>query len=134
MELARDAGIASMGGGFHGFFLSHNLRSDEAVGYLNAALEGKDTQLFLLALRDVAEAHCGLKLLSQKARLNRENLYRMLSLKGTPEIASLEAVLEALGLKFVELFRVIVKKYSRYFIVTYIKVNPMTFSLINIYT
>ncbi len=78
---------------------------EEAVGYLNAALEEKDTKLFLLALRNVAEAHGGLKMLSRKAHLNRENLYRMLSLKGNPEIASLEAVLEALGLQFIVQFK-----------------------------
>ena len=71
----------------------------EASAYLNAALEEKDSKLFLLALRNVAEAFGGLKKISKKAHLNRESLYRMLSKKGNPEISSLEAVLESVGLR-----------------------------------
>ena len=71
----------------------------EASAYLNAALEEKDTAVFLLALRNVAEAFGGLAVISKKAHLNRESLYRMLSEKGNPEIASLEAILESIGLR-----------------------------------
>ena len=71
----------------------------EASAYLNAALEEKDSRLFLVALRNVAEAFGGLLRVSKRARLNRENLYRMLSKRGNPEISSLEAVLEAVGLR-----------------------------------
>ena len=71
----------------------------EAAAYLNAAMEEGDRELFLLALRNVAEAHGGMTLLSQKSKLNRESLYRMLSKKGNPEIRSIVALLHALGLK-----------------------------------
>ncbi len=71
----------------------------EAVAYLNAALEETDPELFLLALRNVAEAYGGLSRLSKKTRLNRENLYRMLSKKGNPNIYSLNLILKELGLK-----------------------------------
>jgi len=71
----------------------------EASAYLNAALEEKDSKLFLVALRNVAEAHGGLYSISKKAHLNRESLYRMLSKKGNPEISSLEAILEIIGLR-----------------------------------
>ena len=71
----------------------------EASAYLNAALEEKNTSVFLLALRNVAEAFGGLGKISKKAKLNRESMYRMLSKKGNPEIASLEAVLESIGLR-----------------------------------
>ena len=71
----------------------------EAVEYLNAALEDGDPEAFLLALRDVAEAQGGVAELAQKAKLNRENLYRMLSDRGNPELRSLDALLHALGFR-----------------------------------
>lgn len=71
----------------------------EAVEYLNAALEEEDPELFLLALRNVAEAHGGMAQLADKTKLNRESLYKMLSERGNPELRSLEALLHALGLR-----------------------------------
>ncbi len=71
----------------------------EAAAYLNAAVEEGDQALFLLALRNVAEAHGGMSSVSQKSKLNRENLYRMLSKKGNPEIKSIFTILHSLGLK-----------------------------------
>ncbi len=71
----------------------------EASAYLNAALEEKDTAIFLVALRNVTEAFGGLSEISKKTHLNRENLYRMLSKNGNPEISSLEAILESIGLR-----------------------------------
>ena len=71
----------------------------EAAAYLNAAMEEGDQALFLLALRNVAEAHGGIGSVSQKSKLNRENLYRMLSKKGNPEIKSIFTILQSLGLK-----------------------------------
>ena len=68
----------------------------EAAEYLTAALEDGDSAIFLLALRDVADAR-GMSTLAAKAQLNRENLYRMLSEKGNPEVNTLNAVLDALG-------------------------------------
>ena len=72
----------------------------EAAGYLNAALEDGDKELFLLALRNVAEARLGgMSKLAAAIGLNRESLYRMLSGKGNPELKSLDRLLHALGLK-----------------------------------
>jgi probable addiction module antidote protein len=71
----------------------------EAIGYLNTCLEEDDPGLFLLALQDVIRAQGGMSKVSKKAHLNREGLYEMLSKKGNPRLSSLEAVLEALGLK-----------------------------------
>lgn len=34
---------------------------EEATGYLNAALEGGDISVFLLALQNVKQAQCGIK-------------------------------------------------------------------------
>ena len=69
----------------------------EAAEYLNAALEEDSDELFLLALRNVAEAH-GRKKLAEDTQL-RESMYRMLSEQGNPQFASLTAILRKLGLK-----------------------------------
>ncbi len=72
----------------------------EAAAYLDAALEDGDTEVFLLALRDVAEARLGgIATLAQQTGLNRETLYRTLSEKGNPELASLDKLLHAVGLR-----------------------------------
>lgn len=70
----------------------------EAAAYLNAAIEEGSKEAFLLALRDVAEAN-GMTRLAKGTRLNRESMYRMLSKRGNPELSSLAALLEGLGLK-----------------------------------
>ncbi len=80
--------------------LVESLRNPEAaVQYLNACLEDEDARVFLLALRDVADAHGGISALSRDSRLNRESLYRMLSKSGNPSLDSLAAVLNACGLR-----------------------------------
>jgi len=71
----------------------------EAAAYLNAAMEEEDRSVFLLALRNVAAAHGGMASVAGKARLNRENLYRMLSEQGNPEIRSVLRLLQSMGLK-----------------------------------
>lgn len=71
---------------------------EEAAAYLNAALEEGSQEIFLLALRDVAEA-CGFAKLAREADLNRENMYRILSETGNPRISSLASILDSLGLK-----------------------------------
>jgi probable addiction module antidote protein len=71
----------------------------EAEEYLNAALEEGNPELFLLALRNVAEAQGGMAQLADKSKLNRESLYKMLSERGNPELTSLEALLRALGFR-----------------------------------
>lgn len=73
--------------------------SREAAAYLNAAIKEGDRELFLLALRNIAEAQGGVSAIAEKAHLNRENLYRMLSKKGNPEIKSLLTLLSAMGLR-----------------------------------
>ncbi|MCB4757482.1 MAG: putative addiction module antidote protein [Elusimicrobia bacterium] len=72
---------------------------NEAAEYLNAALEEGDKEMFLIALRNVAEAFGGMAKLSRLTNLKRANLYKMLSDKGHPEIQSIHKVMEALGLK-----------------------------------
>jgi probable addiction module antidote protein len=79
--------------------LLENLKdNDEAAAYLNAALEDGSQDVFMLALRDVADAK-GISDLSKKSGLNRENMYRILSEKGNPQLGSLSVLLESMGLK-----------------------------------
>ncbi len=80
----------------------HNRLKDPAYAaeYLNSVLaetnEGEDAA-FLLALRDVAEA-LQMSKVAVAAGVNRENLYRMLSVRGNPRLSTLMAVMKALGL------------------------------------
>jgi probable addiction module antidote protein len=71
----------------------------DAIGVLNAALEGGDRRVFLVALRNVAEAQGGMTRLARKTNLDRASLYQMFSSKGNPEIESLERILVALGFR-----------------------------------
>ena len=71
----------------------------EAAAYLSAALQDEDPHVFLLALRDIAEAQGGMGWLAEKADLNRESLYRTLSLRGNPRFFNLLSVLSAFGLE-----------------------------------
>ena len=72
--------------------------SKESAAYLNAALEDEDPRVFLVALKDVAEAHGGLSKLAKEAELNRESLYRTLSPRGNPRLESLVAILDVFNL------------------------------------
>jgi len=74
---------------------------DYAVEYLHAVLEdvGDDLQeRFLMASKDIAKAH-GVANVTNDSEITREALYRILSDKGNPELATLLSVLSALGLK-----------------------------------
>ena len=71
----------------------------EAAAYLNAAIEEGDREVFLLALRNVAEANGGVAKISEKTHLNRESLYRAFSRRGNPEMKTLTTVLHAMGLR-----------------------------------
>jgi probable addiction module antidote protein len=69
----------------------------EAAHYLNAALEDSE-ELFLIALRDVAEAK-QMARVAESAGIARESIYRMLTVKGNPTYSSLLGILRAVGLK-----------------------------------
>jgi len=77
---------------------------DEAVAYLNAALEEslkgdeESQHLFLIALRNVVEAHGGIGNLAKKAGMGRESLYKTLSENGNPKWHTLVSLVIALGL------------------------------------
>jgi probable addiction module antidote protein len=69
----------------------------EASQYLNAALEDSE-EMFLVALRDVAEARQMAKV-AESAGVARESVYRMLTATGNPTYSSLIGILRAVGLK-----------------------------------
>ena len=71
----------------------------EAAEYLNAALEEKDDKMFLVALKNIAEAQGGMAELSRVTKLNRANLYKAFSRHGNPGIQTLWNVLHAFGLR-----------------------------------
>ena len=77
---------------------------DEAVAYLNAALEEslkgdeESAALFLMALRNVAEAQGGIAALAKRTGMGRESLYKTLSEKGNPKWQTLVTLVIALGL------------------------------------
>ena len=53
--------------------LHERLKSqDEAAAYLNAALEDEDPGVFLVALRDIAEANGGMTHLAREAHLTQK--------------------------------------------------------------
>ena len=80
-------------------FLFEQLQApDLAADYLSVAIEGGSTHEFLLALRNVAEAHGGVGVLSDITDLNRQSMYKMLSENGNPTLSSLLTVLRAVGL------------------------------------
>jgi probable addiction module antidote protein len=81
----------------------NNLKKDlldpvEAAEYLNAALEDGSQEVFLMALKDIANAK-GISEIARETKLNRENLYRILSTRGNPKLKSLNSVLHSVGLK-----------------------------------
>jgi probable addiction module antidote protein len=72
---------------------------EEAAAYLNAALEDEDPGIFLVALKDIAEANGGMTHLAREAHLNREALYRTLSKQGNPTLLNLRLLLGTVGLE-----------------------------------
>ncbi|WP_446009446.1 addiction module antidote protein [Candidatus Electrothrix sp.] len=70
----------------------------EAAEYLNAALEDGSQEMFLMALKDIADAK-GISEIARSANLNRENLYKNFSTKGNPNLKSLTSILHSIGLR-----------------------------------
>jgi probable addiction module antidote protein len=70
-----------------------------AVEMLNSILEDGDQAELLVALRQMAKAFGGVQTIAEKANLNSTQLYRTLSEEGNPALASLAAILKAMGLR-----------------------------------
>ena len=74
--------------------------SEFAVEYLRAALEDDDEPgVLLIALRRIAEARGGIAKVAKAAGVERESLYRALSVRGNPRLSTLVAVTKAVGLR-----------------------------------
>jgi probable addiction module antidote protein len=77
------------------------LNPEMAKAYLDVALEeyeqDGDIAFFLEALRNVVEAREGMTRLAEKTGLNRQNLYRVLSPEGNPELRTISLILHNLG-------------------------------------
>jgi len=76
--------------------------ADYAAQYLSAAA-ADSTDALLVALRDVVIAREGMTEVAQAAKVNRVNLYKMLSENGNPGLWNFGAILGALriGVRFV---------------------------------
>lgn len=73
---------------------------DFAAEYLKAALEDNDEPaVLLIALRRIAEAKGGIAKIAKAAGVERESLYRALSVRGNPRLSTLLAVTKAVGLR-----------------------------------
>lgn len=89
---------------YHDELIEELKEHDEAVAYLNAALEEsligdeESQEILLNALRNVAEAQGGLGKLAKKTHMRREVLYRVLSSKGNPELRTFASLVHAMGL------------------------------------
>lgn len=89
---------------YQDFLLEHLKDHNEAVAYLNAALEEslkgdeESQQTFLIALRNVVEAQGGIGKLARKAHVGRESLYKTLSGAGNPKWHTLVSLCVAMGL------------------------------------
>jgi probable addiction module antidote protein len=70
-----------------------------AAAYLAQALESEDQATFLLALRDVVEAGGGASVVARQAHIQRESLYKALSIRGNPRLTTLQGILKSVGLR-----------------------------------
>jgi probable addiction module antidote protein len=69
--------------------------------FLEAIAEANDPGVFLEALKAVVEAQGGVGKVSAKAKMSRQNIYRMLAKDGNPEFKSLWTLLKSLGLRMI---------------------------------
>ena|ERR1700728_4864954 len=71
----------------------------EAAAYLDVALEEKDIDAFLHALKRVAEAQGGMTAIARKTQLNRAGLYKMFTSEGNPSFRNITRIIGTLGYK-----------------------------------
>jgi probable addiction module antidote protein len=85
----------------HEAAIIRRLRKDSkfAPEYLKAALEDAcEPRVLLVALRHLAQAR-GIARVAKAAGIERESLYRALSVQGNPRLSTLVAVTKAIGLR-----------------------------------
>ena len=73
--------------------------SKYAAKYLKAAFDEGDEPGFLLALRNVVEAHGGISKIATESEVTRQHLHRVLSEEGNPTLSTLRSVLDAVGIE-----------------------------------
>jgi probable addiction module antidote protein len=79
--------------------MTESLRDEAAIAaYIEAVLEDGDPGLVAAAIGDIARAR-GMAQIAKETGRSRESLYRALSDRGNPELATLMGVLKALGLQ-----------------------------------
>ena len=92
MSKRNDLGLAP-------FDASDYLDNEETIAeYLTAALENRDPDAFLVAVRDVAKAR-GIAKVAADAGLGRESLYKALRPGAQPRFDTVRRLLEALGVR-----------------------------------
>ena len=79
--------------------VAEHLQDEEAMAaYIEAVLEDGDPALVAAAIGDIARAR-GMAQIARETWRSRESLYRALSDRGNPELATLMGVLKAMGLQ-----------------------------------
>jgi probable addiction module antidote protein len=79
-------------------YLFHSLSDpEEAAGYLNAALEDGDLDVFLMALRKVVQAQGGISELAEANAESRDLIARILAREEIPDLNNTRKILKSLG-------------------------------------
>ncbi len=84
---------------YHEYLINSLKNSDDAVGYLKAALEENGADGFLIALRNVIEARVGMPQLAKKIKKSHSGAHKMLSKNGNPTIRNTILILDKIGIK-----------------------------------
>jgi len=85
---------------YHDYLIKSLKDPVEAAGYLNAALNDRDIDGFLEALRHVVESRGGIAKLSEKTSKGRNSLYKTISSNGNPYLRNTNEILDTLGFHF----------------------------------
>ena len=70
----------------------------QAAAYIEAVIDLEDPAALLVALRHVAKAH-GMAEVARRADVGDKTLFKALSAKGNPTLATVHKVLSAVGLR-----------------------------------
>ncbi len=84
----------------HDFLMKYLKDPEDAAEYLNAALEAGDRKAFLIALKNVIDAHGGMTRIAKASKIHRVSLYKMLSGKGNPGFLNILLLLQHAGVGF----------------------------------
>ena len=85
----------------HEFLMEELADREEAIGYLNVALEeyqqDDDTPFFLKGIKTVVEAQIGISELAKRTHMSPDALQKILSSDKAPHVDTLGTILNALG-------------------------------------